>query len=71
MSALAKKLARRVYTKGQLESALGCNVACADTDGKFYRYQDLRWDPKPVDGSAGVLAPRSGALSADELSVQS
>ena len=68
MSAFAKQLARRVYTKEQVQTALGCSVACADTDKRFYRYEDLCWVVKPSLGCmSGVLGPKPGAVPANEL----
>ena len=69
MSAFATtKLARRVYTKEQLQTALKCHVACADTDHQYYRYNDLRWLVKPTRKCmAGILGPKQGAVPAHEL----
>ena len=64
MSAFAEKLAQSVYTKEQLETALGCCVCRADTDNDYYRNEDLRWECLPTKGDPGVLGPKPGATPA-------
>jgi hypothetical protein len=66
----AKQLAQSVYTKEQLETALGCCVCRADTDNEYYRNEDLKWECVPTRDDPGVLGPNPGAVPAACLVAQ-
>jgi hypothetical protein len=50
--------------KDNLERALGCDVGRADTDGVYYRNQDLQWVCEPTFDDPGVTEPKPGAVPA-------